>query len=171
MPIFIICCVLLTTLVQTQSLYLPLLNIEWVWMAGAGLAGAFLMAGCLKKLSSIIWHDGFSCGLLWAWYGYWEPLFSKGSPMFHLFPIYYALLCSWMLWAFIHKSARFDQASRDALIYLQNYLSRFDTCLVASLVLISLALPEHYLLYPISMTLFVIRSTLQRCLEIVSQPT
>lgn len=167
MPIFIIFCLVLTTLVQTQSLYLPVLNIEPVWMAGGAVAGIFLVGGCLKKLSGSVWHDGFACGGLWAWYGYWEPLFSKGSPMFHVFPIYYALLSAWMLLTFISKSARFDRGSREALRYLQKYLSRFDTCLVAGLVLLSLARPEDYLLYPISMTLFIVRSTFQRCLEII----
>jgi hypothetical protein len=167
MPIFIIFCIVLTTLVQTQSVYLPFLNDEPVWMAGGVLALLFLLAGCFKRLDSGVWHDGFACGVLWAWYGYWEPLFSKGSPMFHVFPIYYALLCGWMWFAFINKAARFDAASRDALRYLQTYLARFDACWLAGAVLASLAFPEHYLLYPILMTLFVVRSTFQRCLEII----
>lgn len=87
--------------------------------------------------------------------------------MFHMFPIYYAVLCTWMLLAVINKSAQLDAESRDALRYLQKYLARFDTCLVAAGVLLSLAFPEHYLLYPIVMTLFIVRSTLQRCLEII----
>jgi hypothetical protein len=71
----------------------------------------------------------------------------------------------------IQKSAQLDADSREALRYLQKYLSRFDSCMVASGVLISLAFPEHYLLYPITMTLFIVRSTMQRCLEIIdSQP-
>lgn len=167
MPIFIVCCLLLTTLVQTASAYLPYLNIDWVWQASAGLAGVFLLTGCLKKLPGSIWQDGFASGLLWAWYGCWEPQFSKGSPMFHIFPIYYAVLCSWMWWSVINKSAQLDLASQDALRYLQKNLARFDACLVAAFALTSLAFPEHYLLYPILMTLFVIRSTLQRCLEII----
>lgn len=167
MPIFIIFCVVLTTLVQTQSLYLPFMHDEAVWTAGACVAGLFLLGGCLKKLPASVWQDGFSCGVLWAWYGYWEPLFSKGSPMFHVFPIYYALLCGWMWLAFINKAPRFDRESRDALRYLQQYLSRFDTCALAAAVLVGLALPDHYLLYPIVMTLFIVRSTFQRCLEII----
>ncbi len=146
---------------------MPYLTIEAVWQTGAGLAGLFLLAGCFKKLPGGIWHDGFACCGLWVWYGYWEPLFSQGSPQFHLFPLYFAVLCAWMLLAVINKSRYFDAQSRDALRYLQKYLARFDTCLAAGGVLISLALPEHYLLYPIIMTLFIIRGTLERCLEII----
>lgn len=167
MSIFIICCLTLTALIQIQSLYLPLLNIEPVWMAAAGLAVIFLLAGCLKKLPGSVWHDGFACSGLWAWYGYWEPLFSKGSPIFDVFPVYYAVLSGWMLLAFINKSHRFDQASQEALRYLQQYLVRFDTCWLAGLVLLGLALPEHYLSYPLAMTFFIVRSAFQRCLEII----
>ncbi len=167
MPVFIVLCLLLTTLVQTESLYLPLLNQELVWSTGAIMAVVFMLAGWLKKLPSTVWHDGLACSCLWTWYGYWEPQFSKGSPMFHVFPIYYALLCAWMLMAFINKSARFDAESKQALLYLQKYLTRFDSGMMAMVVLIALALPEHYLLYPISMTMFIVRSTFQRCLEII----
>jgi len=71
------------------------------------------------------------------------------------------------LLSFINKAPRFDRESQDALRYLQKYLSRFDTCALAAGVLIGLALPEHYLLYPIVMTLFIVRGTFQRCLEII----
>ena len=168
MLIFIIGCLLLTTLVQTESLYLPWLNQEIVWIPGFVVAALFLLAGILKRLPGSIWHDGFACGVLWGWYGYWQPLFSKGSPMFYAFPIYYAVLCSWMWFAFINRATRFDADSREALRYFQTYLARFDSTWLAGAVLVSLAFPDHYLTYPILMTFFVVRATFQRCLEIVN---
>ena len=167
MPIFIICCLLLAFLVKSQSVYLPFLIGPSIWVAGLSLAAVFLLAGCLKKLSSSVWHDGFASGALWAWYADWQPLFNSEAPMFYVFPVYFALLSAWMTLAIVNKSARFDAASRESLRYLQNNLARFDTRLLAGLVLISLLLPEHYLLYPIAMTLFIVRYTLQRCLEII----
>jgi hypothetical protein len=167
MPIFILLCLLLEVLIQTHSPYLPLMLDETVWMAGVVVACGFLLAGCLKKVSSSVWHDGFASGVLWAWYGYWEPLFSKGSPIFDGFPIYFAALSGWMFLAFINKSHRFDEASQEALRYLQHYLVRFDTCWLAGLVLIGLALPDHYLSYPLAMTFFIVRSAFQRCMEII----
>ncbi len=169
MPIFIICSLLLGFLVKSRSVYLPLLLNDVVWMASGCLAAVFLLAGCFKKLSTTVWHDGFACGVLWAWYGYWQPLFNNDAPMFYLFPAYYTLLCTWMFLAVVNRSARFDRESRESLIYLQHHLTRFNTRIIGGLVIVSLMLQEHYLLYPIAMTLFIIRYSLQRCLEIVEE--
>jgi len=167
MPIFIVCCLILTPLTLTQNAFLPLLNIEAVWGAGACLAVLFLLSGCLKLVPSKIWHDGFASAGLWTWYGYWSPQFSDGSPQFSVFPVYFALLSSWMLLGLINKSPQFDWESQESLRYMQKYLARFDSCAVAVLVLICLALPEHYLSYPLAMTFFIVRSAFQRCLEII----
>lgn len=162
-----VCCLLLGFLVKSQSVYLPLLLSQPVWLAGAGLATGCLLAGCLKKLATSVWHDGFACGVLWGWYGNWQPLFSSDAPMFYVFPWYYALLSAWMTLTIVNKAARFDAESRESLAYIQHNLARFDTCLIGFFVLASLMLPDQYLLYPISMTAFIVRHTLQRCLEIV----
>lgn len=167
MSIFIVCCLLLAFLVKSQSVYLSFLLEQWVWVAGSAAALVFLLLGWWKKLSSTVWHDGFATAVLWAWYSDWQPLFDHDAPMLYLFPIYYALLTGWMTLTVINKSPRFDSASRDYLIYLQHNLARFDTGLLACLVLVSLFVSEHYLLYPIAMTLFIVRFTLQRCLEII----
>jgi len=166
---FIICCVLLTSLIESQSAYLAVLNIDLVWGAAACLAALLLCGGCLKWLPGSIWQDGFASAGLWTWYGYWRPQFSEGSPQFSLFPVYFALLSSWMLWGVIERSARFDWESQQTLRYFEKYLSRFDPCLMAGLVLISLAFPEHYLSYPLAMTFFIVRSAFYRCLEIIDQ--
>lgn len=169
MPIFIIFCLLITTLIESQSVYLALLNIETVWMATACLALVFLSGGCLKWLSSSVWHDGFATTCLLTWYGYWQPQFSEGSPQFSVIPVYFALLSSWMLLGFIGRSQRFDQESQAVFRYFQHYLSRFDPCLLALLVLVSLAFPEHYLSYPLALTFFIVRGAFYRCMEIIER--
>lgn len=75
--------------------------------------------------------------------------------------------CCGLAMAILNKSARFDAELRELLVYMQRSLARFDTGMIGSLVLIRLMLPEHYLLYLITMTAFIIRHTLQRCLEII----
>jgi hypothetical protein len=166
MPIFIIYCLLLSFLVHSQSSYLPLLvtpvavNVGWV------LVGFCLLAGLFKKLPSSVWHDGFAVGTLLVWYGDWQPLFDGDAPMFRIFPVYYAILSLWLTLAFINRSAQFDAETRYTLRYLQR-LIRFDTRMMAGLLIFSLLFPEQYLLYPIAMTLFMVRFTMQRCLEII----
>ena len=138
-------------------------------MSSAGFAVLCLIGGCLKFAPSKVWHDGFATFCLWTWYGYWSPLFSEGSPQFDVFPMYFALLGSWMLFGFIHKSPRFDWESQQNLRHFQTHLARFDPCIIAGLVLITLALPEHYLSFPLAMTFFLVRSAFQRCLEIIDR--
>lgn len=167
MFVFIVSCLLLTFLVESQSFYLPYLVADTAWQLAAGLALLCWLGGLAKKLSTPVWHDGFAAAVLWAWYGNWQPLFSPDAPMFYLFPPYFALLNAWLWWAVIGKSERFDRESREALAYLQKTLVRFDTRLLAAGVLAALWIPEHYLVFPLTMTLFIVRFSLQRCLEIV----
>ncbi len=87
--------------------------------------------------------------------------------MFYMFPVYFALLGAWMLFGFINKSALFDAPSQEAFLHLQKYLFRFDSSLLAAVVLICIAFPEHYLSYPLAMTFFIVRSAFQRCVEII----
>lgn len=169
MPIFIACCIALTTLIETDNPYLPFLNNEIAWVSTAGFAVLFLSSGCLKLAPSTVWHDGFASSCLWTWYGYWKPMFSEGSPQFDVFPAYFALLSLWMLFGFINKSPRFDWESQETLRYFQKYLSRFSPCLIGALLLASLALPDHYLTFPLVMTFFIVRSAFQRCLEIIDR--
>jgi hypothetical protein len=165
MHIFILCSLLLTTLVQNHNPYLPLLNNEPVWLSAGGLAALFILLGWLKKLPATIWQDGFACSGLLAWYAYWKPLFSPDSPLFYAFPIYFSLLGIWMLTAFINKGSRFDDESRALMRILEKHLAGFDSCLMAAIALICIALPEHYLSYPLAMTFFILRATFQRCIE------
>lgn len=165
MHVFILCSLLLTTLVQNHNPYLPLLNDEPVWLSAVGLAALFILLGWLKKLPAMIWQDGFACSGLLAWYAYWKPLFSPDSPLFYAFPIYFSLLAIWMLTAFINKGSRFDDESRALMRILEKHLAGFDSCLMAAIALICIALPDHYLSYPLAMTFFILRATFQRCIE------
>ncbi len=166
MPFFIIFNLLLSTLVFIDSPYLPLLINDAAIILGSVISVGSLLAGAVKKLSTASWHDGFACGALLIWYAYWQPQFAIDAPMFRFFPIYYALLAGWLTIGLVNKSARFDLESRETVRQLQK-LARFDTRMIACLVLASLAFPEHYLSYPLVTTLFIVRFTMQRCLEIV----
>lgn len=169
MPIFIICCLLLTSLVNTGNPYLPLLNNEPVWLLAGCLAATFLICGWLKKIPAMIWHDGFATSGLLAWYAYWKPLFSIDSPLFYAFPSYFAFLSTLVLVAFINRSAQFDAESRGVFSVMKQNLGGFNSQWLASIVLICLALPEHYLSYPLAMTFFILLASFERCLEIIEQ--
>ena len=166
MPFFVIACLLLSGLAFLDSPYLPLLVDPSVTAVGAALGGGSLLLGVLQRASLSTWADGVACGALLVWYADWQPQFAEGAPMFRFFPLYYAALAGWLTLAFVAKSTRFDAESRQALRGILR-LVRFDIRLLAAIVLASLVFPEHYLLYPMMTSVFVVRFTLQRCLEII----
>ncbi|MDO9142446.1 MAG: hypothetical protein Q7U38_19170, partial [Methylobacter sp.] len=85
---------------------------------------------------------------------------------FFFFPLYYAMLTSIVTLTLINKSEYFDQESVMHLRYLEKNI-RFNIFTVVALVLLSLLITRHYALYPIAMTLFIVRHTLTVCLEII----
>jgi len=163
---FILCSLTLAALVQNQNQFLQLLATPVALGIGLTVIAGSLLAGYLKKAPSIIWHDGFATGCLLVWYAYWEPQFSSGAPMFFFFPLYFALLTSIVTLTLINKSEYFDQESIVQLRYLEKH-TRFNISVLVGLVLISLLITRHYTLYPIAMTLFIIRHTMTVCLEII----
>ena len=166
MPFFIIFNLAFAALSFVDSPYLPLLVNDTLVAVAALCSLIFLLIACFNKLSSAAWQDGVACSALLVWYGYWPPEFSPDAPMFTGVPLYFAALSAWLMWAVIHRAARFDQETRQTLLHLQQ-LMRFDAKFIAGLMLISLAFPEHYLSYPLLTTLFIVRGSLQCCFEVV----
>lgn len=163
---FILCSLTLAALVQNQNQFLQLLATPVALGVGLTVMAASLMAGYLKKIPTMIWHDGFATGCLLVWYAYWQPQFGDDAPMFFFFPLYFALLTSIVTLTLINKSEYFDHESIVQLRYLEKH-TRFNIGVLAVLVLISLLITRHYTLYPIAMTLFIIRHTMTVCLEII----
>ncbi|MDP2099943.1 MAG: hypothetical protein U1D70_11085 [Methylobacter sp.] len=163
---FILCSLSLAALVQYPSLFLQLLATPAALAIGLAIMAASLLAGYFKKISTVTWHDGFATGCLLIWYAHWQPQFNDDAPMFFFFPLYYAMLTSIVTLTLINKSEYFDQESVMHLRYLEKNI-RFNIFTVVALVLLSLLITRHYALYPIAMTLFIVRHTLTVCLEII----
>lgn len=163
---FVVCSLLLAILVQNQNEFLPLLATPEALGFGLAIMVASLLAGYLKKISTVTWHDGFASGCLLVWYAYWQEQFNADAPMFFFFPLYFALLTSIVTLALINKSQYFDPESVEHLRYLEKN-TRFNAGAMVGFVLISLLITRHYALYPIAMTFFIIRHTMIACLEII----
>jgi len=165
---FILCSILLAVLVQNPNQFLQLLATPVALGIGLTVIAGSLLAGYLKKAPSMIWHDGFATGCLLVWYAYWEPQFSNDAPMFFFFPLYFALLTSLVTLTLINKSEYFDHESIAQLRYLEKH-THFNISVLVAFVLISLLITRHYTLYPIAMTLFIVRHTMIACLEIIDK--
>lgn len=163
---FILCSLTLAVLVQNQNEFLQLLATPVALGVGLTVMAASLLAGYLKKVPTVTWHDGFATSCLLVWYAYWQPQFNDNAPMFFFFPLYYALLTSIVTLTLINKSEYFDHESIVHLRYLEKN-TRFNIGVLVGFVLISLLITRHYTLYPIAMTLFIIRHTMTVCLEII----
>lgn len=163
---FILCSLSLAVLVQNPNQFLQLLATPVALGIGLMIMTASLLAGYLKKVPTMIWHDGFASSCLLVWYAYWRPQFGGDAPMFFFFPLYYALLTSIVTLTLVNKSEYFDQESIMHLRYLEKN-TRFNISAFVGFVLISLLITRHYALYPIAMTFFIIRHTMIACLEII----
>ena len=165
---FILCSLSLAVLVQSDNDFLRLLATPVALGIGLTIMAASLLLGYLKKVPTVTWHDGFASSCLLLWYGYWMPQFNEDAPMFFFFPLYYALLTSIVTLILINKSEYFDHESIVQLRYLEKS-TRFNISVLVGLVLISLLITSHYTLYPIAMTLFIVRHTMIACLEIIDR--
>jgi len=163
---FILCSMSLAVLVQNPNQFLQILATPVALGIGLTITAVSLLAGYLKKVPTMIWHDGFATSCLLVWYAYWEPQFGDDAPMFFFFPLYFALLTSIVTVTLINKSEYFDLESIVHLRYLEKS-TRFNISALVAFVLISLLITRHYTLYPIAMTLFIIRHTMIVCLEII----
>ncbi len=117
-----------------------------------------------KKLPYKIRYDLFAVGALLVWYSYWPAFFREGSPIFHLYPLYFALITALFSLAFIKQREQIDP---DALVWLQ-WLSdsgRFNPVIVMLCVCVSLFLPQQFILFPLTLSLLIMRYALACCLD------
>ena len=166
MYIFIFLNLYLGFLLKEESFFHDLFSSDFTLYAGVGLLVVNFIASCFKfsKIPFKLRYDLFAIGSLLVWISYWPPFFRFGSPMFQYFPMYFALITALFSVVFITKRENMDP---DALSLLQ-WLSdsgRFNPIVIMIAVMISLALPQHFLLFPVTVTLLVMRFALASCLN------
>ena len=128
---------------------------------GFGFILCSAIAALSKRIHVSYAYDGFATGALLVWFSYWYPLFKKDAPMFYFFPLYFALLTAGVTLLFLRRDDWVDQESLKSMQYFSNKL-RFHPGIIASTVLISLEIHNHFLIFPITMTLFIMRYTFTR---------
>ena len=164
MPLFIALSLALCFMVQTASvlqgaLVTPLLIYISLAVAIIGIFGSLF-----KKLSSLIWYDIFSSSTLLLWFAYWKPLFKDDAPIFFFYPVYFALMTAFVTLFLIAQRHKIDNESF-RLMQILAKKSVIQPWVVMLGVLGSLELQQHFMLYPVMMTLLIMRFTLAGCLE------
>jgi hypothetical protein len=164
MPLFIILCLILSFLVQSEHPIQNLLIAPWLTYTAVGCAALIMLGALFKKLKSLMWFDFFASTMLLAWFSYWKPLFVADAPMFFFFPVYFIVITAFVWVFFVGQRDKIDQES---FTYMQKFSqhSMMQPGVIMLYVLVSLALLEHFLQYPVAMTLLVVRFALSGCVQ------
>jgi hypothetical protein len=117
-----------------------------------------------KLLKSLMWFDFFASGALVAWFSYWKPLFAHEAPMFFYFPVCFIFMA---VFASVVLVEQRDKIDKESLGYLQliDQHSMTQSWLFMVYVLVSLNLLEHFLQFPVAMSLLILRFGLSGCLQ------
>jgi hypothetical protein len=169
MPFFIALSLTLSFMAQTASPLQSILISPLFIYTGIALAVLSIFKILSKKIPVIIWYDIFTSSMLLVWFAYWKPIFNEDSPIFFLYPLYFAFITAFVSLFFIGQRHTIDHETLSQMRFFSDK-SRFQPWILMLCVMASLGLQEHYLLYPITMTLFILRFALSSCLETNDQP-
>jgi len=164
MPLFIALSLTLCFLVQTASPLQSVLVTPLIIYIGLAVAIISILGSLFKKLSAIIWYDIFSSSTLLVWFVYWNPLFKDDSPIFFFYPVYFALMTAFVTLFFIGQRHKIDDESFRLMQFLSKK-SITEPWVIMICVLGSLELQQHFMLYPVMMTLLIMRFALASCME------
>nr|WP_305908849.1 hypothetical protein [Methylomarinum sp. Ch1-1]MDP4521710.1 hypothetical protein [Methylomarinum sp. Ch1-1] len=151
-------------LMETEHRLMALLTSELpIYLGAAFIIGAALLAW-FRKVSCHVWYDLFASGSVLVWLPFWYPDFRDGSPLFFYLPLYFALITALFTLVFIKKR---EQIEPEMLQFLQWLFDsgRFNPVLIGIFVVVGLFVKQHFLLYPVAMTLFIVRYTLASSLD------
>lgn len=166
MLVFIFLSLALCYLVQVQSSLSIMLTSEYVIYSGLVIALATIVALFFKKLPEKIGYDTFSSSTLLLWFAYWKPMpfFKEDSPVFFFFPLYFALMSAFITLFLSNQNHRID---KESLAYMRHFDQErmMPAWSLMLCVLASVEVTEHYQLYPVLMTLLMLRFAFSSCLE------
>jgi hypothetical protein len=151
-------------MVQTASSLQSILVTPLLIYISLAVAIISIFGSVFKKSSAIIWYDIFSSSTLLVWFAYWKPLFKDDSPIFFFYPVYFALMTAFVSLFFIGQRHKIDDESF-RLMQILSKKSIIQPWVIMLCVLGSLELQQHFILYPVMMTLLIMRFALANCLE------
>lgn len=164
MLVFVFLCLALAGIVQINSPIQELLVSPVIVDIGLFVAVATIIASFFNKIQEPANYDLFSSSALLIWFAYWKPLFVKDSPIFFFFPVYFALVVAFVTLFFIGQRHKID---RESLKLMQSIVDSgmVETWFVMICVLVALYFENHFLQYPVMMTLLAARFALSGCLR------
>jgi len=166
MYLFILLNLSMAFFLKDDNIFRTVFLSDYALYLGGGLLTLTFVASWIKfnKISYLIRYDLFAVGALLVWFSYWPPFFRVGSPLFYLYPSYFSLITALFSLAFIKKREHIDTDALDWLQWLSDS-GRFNPLIIKACVAISLFLPEQFMLFPLTISLLVMRFALACCLD------
>ncbi len=164
MPGFIILSLSLCYLVETANPAQSFLTSPLIIYAGTSFAVISIIGIFFKKFQENLWYDIFFSSTLLTWFASWKSFFNEQSPMFFFFPLYFALTTAFVTFILIGGRQRIDRQTRD---YMKAFVEKsgMEPWILMIFILGSLQLQHHFMLFPVLMTLLLVRYTLSGCLQ------
>lgn len=125
----------------------------------------FIAIGVKSRIiPSALRYDLFSVGAVLFWFSYWPPFFRQDSPVFYVIPLYFAFMTAGFSLLFLTNRERVSLEDINQIKGLPGFVMANPVVIMMG-VIISLFLPQHFMLFPITITLLVIRYSLACCLD------
>ncbi|MFK5948116.1 MAG: hypothetical protein QM500_05030 [Methylococcales bacterium] len=166
MYIFILLNLLMAFVLKNDNIIRMFFLSDYALYLGEGLLAINFIAAWikLKKISYRMRYDLFAVGALLIWFAYWPPFFRQDSPLFYIYPLYFALITALFSLVFIKKPEQIKPDERAWLQWLSD-TGRFNPFIIMVCVAISLFLPQQFMLFPLTISLLVMRFALACCLD------
>ncbi|KAF3981691.1 MAG: hypothetical protein HFP81_03565 [Methylococcales symbiont of Hymedesmia sp. n. MRB-2018] len=166
MYIFILVNLYLGFLLETKTPLHQILFSDYTFYFGCFLLLLTLFASSFKyiKIRYKLRYDLFAVGATLVWFSYWPAFFRYATPMFDIYPLYFAFITALFSVVFISKRENIDPATLTFLQWLSDS-GRFHPVIVMIAVIIGLAMPRNFLLFPAALTILIMRFTLASCLD------
>jgi hypothetical protein len=164
MPIFIVLSLCLSYLVQTANSVQILLVSPLMVYIGLAFAVISITGIFFKKFQEKNWYDIFASSALLTWFASWKPFFNEDSPIFFFFPLYFALTTAFASLVLVGQRQQVDRQTYD---YMRAFVEKsgMEPWILMILILGSLKLQHHFMLFPVLMTLLLVRFALSACLQ------
>ena len=164
MPLFIILNLALSFLQQSAGSYLNLVTADTTVYIGLGMIIVSLIIAFSKSIHYIIWHDLFASGVLLTWFADWHGQFQNDAPMFFYCPLCCCVFTVFISFFFIIKREKIAEETIRNIKFLPN-IAKPHIAIIIAIVLFSLLQKSQFLLFPIAMTLFILKFALTACLQ------
>ncbi len=164
MPVFISINLALSFLVQSKHSLLAILNNPAVFYIGSAIMLLSFSSYFFLKHSINVIYDLFLSATVLVWYQNWHPLFIDNSPIFYFYPIYFTFISAAIPLFIISQHQHIDFHSRKTMRSLYQK-SKLQPGTIMLGITLSLMLPEHFLLYPITVTLLLLNHAFVKLLE------